>query len=165
MRRGKKKVCRLSSHPSSQSGGLGQACGQFVTCREARGTGRGRKSRGESIRLMFVNLNPKGRRLPTKLVSPARRWARGPKCKRDCQVHGIAMRATKGQAPGSRLQAPRLGLPINLPLGTVETTLLVCNHRGLQLRQLGTVSGIPSRQDCQSVLILPQVRTMSPLYK
>lgn len=42
----------------------------------------GRKSRGESIRLMFVNLNPKGRRLPTKLVSPARRWARGPpKCK------------------------------------------------------------------------------------
>lgn len=38
----------------------------------------GRKSRGESIRLMFVNLNPKGRRLPTKLVSPARRWARGP---------------------------------------------------------------------------------------
>lgn len=94
------------SLPVIQSGRLGQACGQFVTCREARGTGRCRKSRGESIRLMFVNLNPKGRRLPTKLVSPARRWARGPKCKR--RLPGGSQCIASDKRPGSRLQAPGL---------------------------------------------------------
>lgn len=82
---------------------------------------------------MFVNLNPKGRRLPTKLVSPARRWARGPKCKR--RLPGGSQCIASDKRPGSRLQAYRLqtiasglGLLINFALGRVETPLVVRQH-------------------------------------
>lgn len=110
----------------------------------ARGTGRGRNSRGESIRLMSVNLNPKGRRLPTKLVSPARRWARGPP-NANANARCIALQCERQKdRPGPRLQAPgfklQLGLPINLLLGRVETTLLA--YQGAVIRQAGAVSGI-----------------------